>query len=107
MAAEAGVRLPLVKIVMVVWPAPGSHLDMATGLKFEKRIACAAVEAKEGDTATGHCTWWLTDGGQFDRSVDRNEPWAWAPGGGQVIAGWDQGVATMKAGDPVELPAVG
>jgi FKBP-type peptidyl-prolyl cis-trans isomerase len=45
----------------------------------------------------------LTDGTKFDSSVDRNEPFSFHLGVGEVIAGWDQGVAQMKVGDKVRL----
>ena len=58
---------------------------------------------KQGDTVTVHYTGWLTDGVKFDSSVDRDEPFAFALGTGQVIQGWDEGVATIRVGDKVRL----
>lgn len=58
---------------------------------------------KQGDTVTVHYTGWLTDGAKFDSSVDRDEPFAFALGTGQVIQGWDEGVATIRVGDKVRL----
>jgi FKBP-type peptidyl-prolyl cis-trans isomerase FkpA len=52
---------------------------------------------------TVHYTGWLTDGTKFDSSVDRDEPFAFVLGAGQVIEGWDQGVAGMRVGDKVRL----
>lgn len=68
-------------------------------MKIDKIVSGTGATAKNGDTVTVHYTGWLTDGTKFDSSVDRNEPFAFALGQGQVIAGWDQGVATMRIGD--------
>ena len=43
-----------------------------------------------------HYTGWLSDGTKFDNSLDRGAPFEFALGTGQVIAGWDEGLATMK-----------
>lgn len=58
---------------------------------------------KRGDTVTVHYTGWLTDGSKFDSSVDRDEPFSFVLGTGQVIQGWDEGVARMRVGDKVRL----
>ncbi|MBI3929205.1 MAG: FKBP-type peptidyl-prolyl cis-trans isomerase [Armatimonadetes bacterium] len=50
-----------------------------------------------------HYTGWLTDGRKFDSSLDRGEPFSFKLGAGQVIQGWDQGVAGMKVGEKRKL----
>ena len=46
---------------------------------------------------------WLTNGTKFDSSVDRGQPFVFTIGRGQVIRGWDEGVATLKVGDKARL----
>jgi FKBP-type peptidyl-prolyl cis-trans isomerase FkpA len=72
-------------------------------LKIEKLVTGNGAQARKGGTVTVHYTGWFTTGGKFDSSVDRDEPFTFVLGAGQVIAGWDQGVATMRVGDKVKL----
>lgn len=72
-------------------------------MKIEKLNQGTGTSPKTGDTVTVHYTGWLTDGTKFDSSVDRDDPFQFVLGVGQVIAGWDEGVATMKIGDKVRL----
>jgi FKBP-type peptidyl-prolyl cis-trans isomerase len=72
-------------------------------LKIEKLADGNGAAPKKGQSVTVHYTGWLTDGSKFDSSVDRNEPFSFVLGAGQVIAGWDLGVASMKIGDKVKL----
>jgi len=72
-------------------------------MKTEKLKTGTGTQAKAGQTVEVHYTGWLTDGTKFDSSVDRNDPFSFVLGTGQVIRGWDQGVATMRVGDKVRL----
>lgn len=60
-------------------------------------------EVKSGDTVSVHYTGTLEDGTKFDSSVDRGTPFEFTVGGGQVIQGWDQGLAGMKVGEKSKL----
>jgi FKBP-type peptidyl-prolyl cis-trans isomerase len=72
-------------------------------MKIEKITSGKGATPKRGETVTVHYTGWLTDGTKFDSSVDRDEPFTFVLGEGQVIQGWDQGVATMCVGDKARL----
>ena len=60
-------------------------------------------EATRGNKVTVHYTGWLTDGTKFDSSKDRDDPFRFNLGAGQVIAGWDEGVTGMKVGGTRKL----
>ena len=70
---------------------------MTSELKVEDLTLGAGTEAAGGKTVEVHYTGWLTSGEQFDSSVGRS-PFSFKLGAGQVIAGWDRGVAGMKVG---------
>ena len=76
---------------------------MANKLEIEEITLGTGAEAKKGQTVSVHYTGWLTSGKKFDSSVDRGQPFSFALGRGQVIKGWDQGVAGMKIGGKRKL----
>lgn len=82
----------------------------AQGLRAQDLQVGTGAEAKPGQTVTVHYTGWLTNGQKFDSSVDRGKPFSFRLGAGQVIQGWDSGVAGMKVGGKRKLtipPALG
>ena len=72
-------------------------------LEIEDQIVGEGEEAVAGQTVEVHYTGWLVDGTKFDSSHDREQTFSFKLGGGQVIAGWDQGVAGMKIGGSRKL----
>src|SRR5882757_2353597 len=77
-------------------------MTTASGLQIVDTRAGTGASPKPGQTCVMHYTGWLYENGQkgkkFDSSVDRNEPFEFPIGQHRVIAGWDEGVATMKVG---------
>ena len=86
------------------------QVTTASGLKYEDLDAGTGATAQSGQTAKVHYTGWLTTGQKFDSSKDRNDPFEFTLGAGQVIKGWDEGVVGMKVGGKRKLtipPALG
>jgi FKBP-type peptidyl-prolyl cis-trans isomerase FkpA len=75
----------------------------ASGLVYEELTLGAGAEAAAGQQVTVHYTGWLTNGTKFDSSKDRDDPFEFHLGQGQVIKGWDEGVAGMKVGGKRKL----
>ena len=74
-----------------------------SGLVIEELVVGGGEAAAAGQKVSVHYTGWLTDGKKFDSSKDRGEPFAFPLGRGQVIRGWDEGVAGMKVGGKRKL----
>lgn len=75
----------------------------ASGLQYIDLIVGTGPVPKEGETVVVHYTGWLTNGKKFDSSVDRKLPFEFVLGRGQVIKGWDEGVASMHVGGKRKL----
>jgi FKBP-type peptidyl-prolyl cis-trans isomerase len=69
-----------------------------SGLRYQDLTPGQGAEATADRTVSVHYTGWLPNGEKFDSSRDRNQPFSFTLGAGQVIAGWDEGVAGMKVG---------
>lgn len=76
-------------------------------LKIDELAVGTGAEAVKGKKVSVHYTGWLTDGKKFDSSHDRKQPFAFTLGAGQVIQGWDRGVAGMKIGGKRKLTIPG
>jgi FKBP-type peptidyl-prolyl cis-trans isomerase FkpA len=85
-----------------------SMIMTASGLQYEDLSVGDGEEAKAGDYVSVHYTGWIqnpdgTAGEKFDSSHDRDQPFEFDLGEGQVIKGWDQGVQGMKIGGKRKL----
>jgi peptidylprolyl isomerase len=80
----------------------GKTMTTPSGLQITDTKVGTGAQPQTGQTCVMHYTGWLydngTNGAKFDSSLDRGEPFEFAIGQGQVIKGWDEGVATMKVG---------
>jgi peptidylprolyl isomerase len=82
--------------------AAGKPMTTASGLQITDTKVGTGATPRTGQTCVMHYTGWLYQGGakgaKFDSSVDRGQPFEFSIGTGQVIKGWDEGVASMKVG---------
>jgi len=81
----------------------GDGVKTASGLIYwDIRVGNGEV-AKEGSRVRVHYTGWLTTGKKFDSSVDAGTPFDFRIGNGEVIKGWEEGVAGMRVGGKRQL----
>jgi FKBP-type peptidyl-prolyl cis-trans isomerase len=104
--------LLIVVVGFLVWSGSNSNKPSATrqaasvnkevtlpsGLGYTDVVVGTGAQPQAGQTVKVNYTGWLADGTKFDSSLDRNQPFSFVLGMGQVIKGWDEGVATMKVG---------
>ncbi|MBE7380871.1 MAG: FKBP-type peptidyl-prolyl cis-trans isomerase [Leptolyngbya sp. SIO1E4] len=74
-----------------------------SGLQYEDIVEGTGAMPQSGQRVTVHYTGTLEDGTKFDSSRDRNRPFTFTIGVGQVIKGWDEGVASMRVGGQRKL----
>ena len=78
------------------------YLRMVTGVRYKDERHGTGPEPRKGQKVTVNYTGWIFEdpkiGKKFDSSADHGGPFTFAFGGGEVIAGWDQGVSTMHVG---------
>jgi peptidylprolyl isomerase len=78
-----------------------------SGLEYEIIKKASGNSPQKGNTVVVHYTGWLDENGnpgqKFDSSLDRQEPFSFKIGVGQVIKGWDEGVMSMKVGEKRRL----
>jgi peptidylprolyl isomerase len=84
--------------------APASAMKKtASGLQYEDLVAGSGNSPSPGKQVTVHYTGWLTNGTKFDSSLDKNQPFTFTIGKGEVVPGWDEGVMSMKLGGKRKL----
>jgi FKBP-type peptidyl-prolyl cis-trans isomerase len=81
----------------------GEVIKTASGLQYEEVVIGTGAEAKAGMQVTAHYHGTLPGGKVFDSSYDRKDPFSFKLGAGQVIKGWDEGIAGMKVGGKRKL----
>jgi peptidylprolyl isomerase len=79
------------------------YVTTPSGLKYYDLKVGDGASPTKGQKVNVHYSGWLTDGTLFDSSVERGEPFSFTLGAGEVIPGWDEGVATMKVGGKRQL----
>lgn len=89
---------------------PANSQTSASGLQLADLVVGTGAQPQVGQRVQVHYTGWLTNGTTFDSSLKTGQPFSFALGRGQVIKGWDEGVATMRVGGKRKLvipPALG
>lgn len=82
---------------------PNKETTTPSGLKYVDEKLGEGTEATSGKTVVVHYTGRLENGTKFDSSLDRRQPFSFRLGAGEVIKGWDEGVAGMKVGGKRKL----
>ncbi len=112
-ARQRNQRLAIIAIILIIiaitaffiWQSRSTTeqttsdlITTSSGLHYQDLVVGSGEVAENGDTVSVHYTGWLEDGTKFDSSLDRNQPFEFTLGQGQVIPGWEQGIQGMKVG---------
>jgi len=84
-------------------PNESELITTPSGLQYKEIVLGTGAIPEPGQNVVVHYTGKLTDGKKFDSSVDRNQPFSFRIGTGQVIKGWDEGLSTMRVGGKRQL----
>lgn len=101
-------EVELIDVKEIVEPKPfdvkgKDTLTTTSGLKYIKTETTNGGSPKNGQMVTVHYSGYLLDGKLFDSSVKRDQPFQFQLGAGQVIKGWDEGIALLKKGEKARL----
>lgn len=83
--------------------ASPNYVTTPSGLKYLDLVEGSGAAPQSGQTVTVHYIGTLENGNKFDSSRDRGDPFQFKLGAGQVIKGWDEGIASMKVGGRRQL----
>jgi FKBP-type peptidyl-prolyl cis-trans isomerase len=101
--AQTAAKKPVSKAMSGPTKVTGEPTKTASGLEYwDIKVGTGAV-AQSGHNVKVDYTGWLTDGKKFDSSVGTGKPFELMLGAGQVIKGWDEGIAGMKVGGKRQL----
>src|SRR5882757_480455 len=109
-AAQSAAKKPAASNTASPTKVTGEGVKTPSGLIYWDIRVGNGEFAKEGKHVRVHYTGWLTTGKKFDSSVDAGKPFDFTIGNGEVIKGWEEGVAGMRVGGKRQLripPALG
>ncbi|MDF3034218.1 MAG: FKBP-type peptidyl-prolyl cis-trans isomerase [Alphaproteobacteria bacterium] len=98
MIKKAAILALLTTVTLSPIFAEARPVTTASGLQYTDVKEGTGPSPKNGQVVSVHYTGTLPDGTKFDSSRDRPAPFKFTLGAGQVIKGWDEGIATMKVG---------
>lgn len=95
---SAGTNTPAASTTPPGMPEFTDPITTDSGLRYQDLVEGSGPEPQAGQRLTVHYTLYFTDGTRYQSSLDAGQPFTFVLGAGQVIRGWDEGLATMKVG---------